>query len=94
MAARVPSVLNAAIELGFIAGAAVLGALAAPLWALPVLAIAMILYWSFNRRAGLAQLKEIGLGRLTSAIAVSVALIAAILGASYWIGNLLSGLMT
>jgi hypothetical protein len=88
MAARVPNVLNAAIELGFVAAAGALGYARAPLIALPALAAAMILYWAFNRRAGLAQAREQGLGRLAGLVAVSLALITALLGGCYWLGGL------
>jgi hypothetical protein len=91
VAARVPRVWNAAIELGFVLLAAIAGALRTPLWALPALAAAMIAYWGFNRRVGLSRLAEMGGGRLIAAAFVSIALIGAVLGAAYWIGALLSG---
>ena len=91
MAARVPRVWNAALNSASFSLPAYLGLLRMPLWALPVLAVTMIAYWIVNRRVGLAQLGEMGGGRLRGAALVSVALIVAVLGGTYWLGSLLSG---
>jgi hypothetical protein len=91
MAARVPSVLNAAIELGFVAVAGILGFARAPLWTLPALAAAMIVYWAINRRAGLAQAREAGIGRLVGVVVVSLVMMSAVLGGIYWIGTIVGG---
>ena len=91
MAARTPNVLNAAIEFGFVAAAAVLGLMHAPLWMLPVLALTMIGYWAFNRRFGLAQARQQGFGRLAGLVVVAVALMSVVLGGAYWLGSIVGG---
>jgi hypothetical protein len=94
MAARVPSVLNAAIELSFVAVAGLLGFLRAPIWAPLALTAAMIAYWGINRRTGLKQLAALGAVRLAGATALTLILVCAVLGAAFWLGGLLSGRLT
>ncbi|MGE3304014.1 MAG: hypothetical protein AB7M12_12980 [Hyphomonadaceae bacterium] len=86
MAARRPNALNAAIEVAFVAAAGLLGFLGAPLWALPALACAMIAYWIWNRRAGLAQLRAMGAGKLLASGAIALVLITAVLAGAFWLG--------
>jgi hypothetical protein len=94
MPARAPNVLNGAIELAFVFAAGALGYVKAPFWTAPALAAAMIVYWAFNRRIGLAQLRDMGRARLAGVLAVSLALITIALGGAYWLGGLASGRTT
>ncbi len=91
MAARVPSVANAAIELAFVLLAGALGYLGAPLYGAAILALMMMAYWLYNRRNALAQLRERGLGQLAGMFVLSVALLFAVLAAAYWVGTILPG---
>jgi hypothetical protein len=47
----------------------------------------------WNRRTGLAQLAEMGVGRLAGAAAISLALIVLALAGAYWLGSLVHGWM-
>lgn len=91
MPARRANVTNALIELAFVAVAGVLGAYHAPWWTLFILADLMIVYWLWNRRVGIKQLEDMGAKKLAAAVAISLALIVAVLGGAYWIGRSLSG---
>ncbi len=89
--ARRPSAVNAAIEVCFVAAAGVLGWMRTPLWSLAVLAVAMIGYWIWNRRAGLKQLADMGAVKLAASLAVSLTLIFVFLAAAYGLGRLIPG---
>ncbi|HWA23987.1 MAG TPA: hypothetical protein VG735_16470 [Caulobacterales bacterium] len=91
MAARAPSVLNAAIELGFVLCAGVLGWLRAPIWAIAALTATMIAYWIWNRRAGLSQIAGMGIAKLAATAGLSIALVALFLSGAYVLGRALSG---
>jgi hypothetical protein len=91
--ARRANLTNAVIELAFVAAAGVLGAYHAPWWTLFILADLMIVYWLWNRRVGIKQLEDMGAKKLAMAIAISLALIVAVLGGAYWIGRSLSGVV-
>lgn len=91
MRARHVSLTNAAIELAFVVGAGVLGAFHAPWWTLFLLGDAMIAYWLWNRRVGIKELEAMGAGKLAAAAAISLAVIALVLGGAYLIGSLLGG---
>jgi tryptophan-rich sensory protein len=91
MAARTPSVLNAAIELGFVLGAGALGWFGSPIWTVIALAVAMIAYWMWNRRAGLTQLAGMGIAKFAATAALSIALVALFLAGAYVLGRFFSG---
>ncbi len=91
VAARKPSATNAAIELGFVAAAGALGWLRAPLWLVALLAIGMVAYWMWNRRAGLKQLADKGMVQLAASAAVSLALIFVFLALAYGLGHVIPG---
>jgi hypothetical protein len=91
--ARRANVTNALIELAFVFVAGVLGAYHAPWWTLFILADLMIVYWLWNRRVGIKQLETMGAKKLAAAMALSLALIVAVLGGAYWIGRSLSGVV-
>jgi len=92
MAVRTPRVANAAIELGFVLIAGLLGALRAPAWGIVAVALAMIAYWSWNRRVGLAQLMQGGALKFAAMAGISLAMIVAVLGCAYWFGGLIGGI--
>jgi hypothetical protein len=91
VAARRPSATNAAIELGFVAAAGVLGWLRVPFWSLALLAVAMVGYWMWNRRVGLKQLVAKGMAQFAASAVVSLALIFVFLAAAYGLGHLIPG---
>jgi hypothetical protein len=92
MAVRTPRVWNATIELGFVLIAGVLGAVKAPFWGIIAVALAMIGYWMWNRRAGLAQLAQGGAVKFAAMAGISLALIIAVLACAYWFGGVLGGI--
>jgi hypothetical protein len=94
VAARRPNAVNAAIELGFVAVAGVLGWTRAPIWQLALLAAAMVGYWIWNRRVGLKQLAGMGAAKLTASAAISLALIFLFLACAYGVGTLIPGANT
>ncbi|MET0183533.1 MAG: hypothetical protein ABW199_11665 [Caulobacterales bacterium] len=88
------NVSNAAIELGFVAAAALLGAFGAPFVAIIVLAVAMVGYWIFSRRNSLGEMAKLNAMQLAVTAAGSIAILLLVLGGAYWLGALLHGAST
>jgi hypothetical protein len=89
MPARRPHLGNAAVELGFAAASFVCGVMGAPVWAAGLVALVMLVYWVWSRRATLSRYKG---ADLAVQAGLGVAVLIVVLAVLYGIGLALRGL--